>query len=101
MIWARQAYIARPLAAVNLPFGADRALPKVIEDALQTGRDFDDERAIFLEIEISKSVDDVGVRCSNQRLGVQPLFEDRQDVIAFAEDLFVMAYMLSAGNAQR
>ena len=45
------------------------------------------ERAIFLEIEISKSVDHVGVRRSDQGLGVQPLLEDGQNVVALAKDL--------------
>ena len=42
LIGAGQAYIARPLAAVDLPLGADRALPKIVENALQTRRNFDD-----------------------------------------------------------
>ena len=51
-------------------------------------RRFEHQRTILAEVNVAHGVDDVGVGGRHQGLGVEPLFPDRQDVVASAEDLF-------------
>jgi hypothetical protein len=66
----------------------DRALPKIEQDPLQVRRRFEHQRTALAEIDIAHRIDDVGVGRRDQRLGVEPVLPDRQDVVAGAEDPF-------------
>ena len=97
---SEQADITKELAAID----RDGTLPEIEQDALQIGRRFEHQRTVLAEVNVAHRIDDVGVGGRHQGLGVQPLFPDRQNVVAGAEDLLravLHAQVLINGNAQR
>src|SRR4029079_12522016 len=53
LVGTRQADIAAPGAPVNLALRADRPLPEIIENALQSRWYFDHHHAVFLQVQIT------------------------------------------------
>ena len=70
---AGQADVPEEFAAVY----RDGTLPEVKQDSLQPRRCFKDQRTIRTQIHVAEGVDHIRVGRRDQRLGIEPVFEDR------------------------
>src|SRR5262249_41293966 len=57
------------------------ALPEVQQDSLQAWRSLKHQRPFLAKIHIAHCINDVGVRCRDQRFRVQPFFPNWEDVV--------------------
>ncbi|MNV58997.1 hypothetical protein D3C71_1513960 [compost metagenome] len=86
LVWPGQADIAAPLASFDHPFRADGPLEEIVKDALQARRHLDHHRAVLFQVQIAHGINHVRVRRGDKRLGVEPVFPDRQHVVTRAEN---------------
>jgi hypothetical protein len=88
VVRAGKTNITTPHAVFDLAFGADRSLPEIVQNALETRRGLDHDGAVLFEVEVAHRVDNIRVRCGDERLGIETLLPNRQNVVTFAEDFF-------------